>query len=155
MLVTRLLIRIWAFCLLQYVFNYFCLSKKDCEYKRVPSLCSYDFGFNNINHFRVSLLCIKQASLRFPLTLSYILIKINFIKKMLYCFILWQEGYFHSLFLHAFKLVINISIQLHIFYLLSFQFIYLATIYVFIRRIQFVSYDFKIFHESFIIWFHY
>lgn len=134
MLVTQMLILVRALRLIQHILNHLSLPKKDGEYKRVPSLGSNDFRLDNIYHFRVSLFSIKQASLRFPLALGYILIEIYLIKKMLYGFILGQERYVYLLLLHAFKLVIHISIQLNIFYLLGFK---LSIIYVFIYLIQF------------------
>lgn len=118
-------------------------------------MCFYYFCFNYIYHFRVSLLSIQVTSLGFPLALGNILIKINFIKKMLDGFILGQKRYFHFLFIHFLKLVIDISIQLYILYLLSFYLICFPIIYVFIYRIQFVFNGLKIFNESFTIRTHY
>jgi len=147
-----MLIFIWALRLIQHVLNHLSLPKKDGEYKRIPSLSSNDFCLDNINHFWVSLLRIKKTSLRFPLALGNILIEIYLIKKMLNGFILGQERNVYLLFLHALKLVIHISIQLNIFYLLGFE---LSIIYVFINLVQFGFYWFKIFNETFAVWFHY
>ncbi len=116
---------------------------------------SYYFCFNYIYHFRVSLLSIQETSLGFPLALGNILIKINLIKEMLDGFILGQKRYFHFLFIHFLKLVIDISIKLYIFYLLSFYLICFPIIYIFIYGIQFVFYGLKIFNESFAIRIHY
>ena len=116
MLMASLLILAGAFRLFQNIFNNTCLPKEYCKNKWIPSLSSNNFRFNYTNHFGISFLSIEYTPLRFSLALCDILIQINFIKKMLYRFILWQERYIHSLFLHTFKLIINISIQLNILY---------------------------------------